>query len=123
MAQERLSMRKIKEVLRLKWGCGLPNGAVARSCRISTSTVSEYVTRAKAAGLSWPLPDDLDDAGLVAMLYTTPETPRRCTMAEQTLVELREKIEKHIKNGYLKRVDAPVGVKPALKCWMELNEG
>ena len=32
-------------------------------------------------------------------------------------------VEKHIKNTYLKRVDAPVGVKPALKCWMELNEG
>ena len=29
----------------------------------------------------------------------------------------------HIKNTYLKRVDAPVGVKPSLKCWMELNEG
>ena len=37
--------------------------------------------------------------------------------------EIRGKIEKHIKNGYLKRVDAPVGVKPALRCWMELNEG
>ena len=41
----------------------------------------------------------------------------------QTLVDLRAKVEKHIKNTYLKRVDAPVGVKPALKCWMELNEG
>ena len=30
---------------------------------------------------------------------------------------------KHIKDTYLKRVDAPVGVKPALKCWMEINEG
>ena len=40
-----------------------------------------------------------------------------------TLVELRAKLEKHIKNNYLKRIDAPVGVKPALKCWMELNEG
>ena len=36
---------------------------------------------------------------------------------------MRGKVEKHIKNTYLKRVDAPVGVKPALKCWMELNEG
>jgi hypothetical protein len=36
---------------------------------------------------------------------------------------MRANVEKHIKNSYLKRVDAPVGVKPTLKCWMELNEG
>lgn len=75
MAQERLSMRKIKEVLRLKWACGLPNRAVARSCRISPATVSEYVNRAKAAGLSWPLPDGLDNAALYAKLFPAPERP------------------------------------------------
>lgn len=72
MAQERLSMRKIKEVLRLKWACGLPNRAVAASCRISTSSVSDYVSRAKVAGLSWPLPDDLDEAALWARLFPEP---------------------------------------------------
>ena len=72
MAQERLSMRKIKEVLRLKWACGLPNRAVAASCRISTSSVSDYISRAKVAGLSWPLPDDLDEAALRARLFPEP---------------------------------------------------
>jgi hypothetical protein len=38
-------------------------------------------------------------------------------------VEIRAKVEKHIKNTYLKRVDAPAGVSPSLRCWMELNEG
>jgi SNF2 family DNA or RNA helicase len=38
-------------------------------------------------------------------------------------LEIRSRVEKHIKNTYLKRVDAPVGVRPSLKCWMELNEG
>jgi len=75
MAQERLSMRKLKEVLRLKWGCGLANHVVARSCRVSSSSVSEYVNRARAAGLSWPLPEDLDDAALWAKLFPTPERP------------------------------------------------
>ena len=60
---------------------------------------------------------------IVASIRSEPQTPRACTTAEKTLVELRAKIEKHIKNSYLKRVDAPVGVKPALRCWMELNEG
>lgn len=60
---------------------------------------------------------------IVASIRSKPETPRKCTTEEKTLVELRVKIEKHIKNTYLKRVDAPVGIKPVLKCWMELNEG
>jgi transposase len=68
-------MRKIREVLRLKWGCGLANLAVARSCHISSSTVSEYVKRAKASGFCWPLPDDLDDAALYARLYPPAERP------------------------------------------------
>ena len=66
----------------------------------------------------------LEEPGeIVASIRSKPETPRNCTTEEKTLVELRGKIEKHIKNTYLKRVDAPVGVKPALRCWMELNEG
>lgn len=66
----------------------------------------------------------LEEPGeIVASIRSKPETPRRCTTEETTLVDLRAKVEKHIKNSYLKRVDAPVGVKPALKCWMELNEG
>ena len=66
----------------------------------------------------------LEEPGeIVASIRSKPETPRKCATEEKTLIELRGKIEKHIKNSYLKRVDAPVGVKPALRCWMELNEG
>jgi superfamily II DNA or RNA helicase len=63
-----------------------------------------------------------DPSEIVASVRSTPSTPRRCTTPEATLIEVRAKVEKHIKNSYLKRVDAPVGVKPSLKCWMELNE-
>ena len=59
---------------------------------------------------------------IIASVRSKPKTPRKCTTDEKTLIEIRAKIEKHIKNTYLKRVDAPVGVKPLLKCWMELNE-
>lgn len=66
----------------------------------------------------------LEEPGdIVASIRSGPETPRRCVMDEKSLLDVRGKIEKHIKNSYLKRLDAPVGVKPALKCWMELNEG
>ena len=66
----------------------------------------------------------LEESGeIIASIRSKPETPRKCTTVEKTLVDIRAKIEKHIKNTYLKRIDAPVGVKPSLKCWMELNEG
>ena len=66
----------------------------------------------------------LDEPGeIVASIRAKPDTPRKCTTNENTLIEIRAKVDKQIKNTYLKRIDAPVGVKPSLKCWMELNEG
>ena len=66
----------------------------------------------------------LEEPGeIVPSIRSKPKTPRRCVTEENTLVEIRKKIEKHIKNTYLKRIDAPVGVKASLKCWMELNDG
>ena len=68
MPAERLSMRKTREILRLRLGLGLSLRDVGRSVCVSSSTVSETVSRATRAGLGWPLPDDLDDAGLEARL-------------------------------------------------------
>ncbi len=58
---------------------------------------------------------------IVEFIRCQPDTPRHCTIAEETLADIRTKIEKHIKNTYLKSVQAPLGVKPALKAWLELN--
>jgi len=69
MPQKRLSMRKIKEILRLSWGMGLGRRQVARSLCISHSTVIECIDRALKAGLSWPLPGDLDEGTLEGLLY------------------------------------------------------
>lgn len=77
MTQERLTMRKISEVLRLKWECGLSNRATARSCSISHSTVAETLRRAQEAGLSWPLPADMGEDTLYELLF--PKTPQSTT--------------------------------------------
>jgi len=69
MANRRLSMRKIKEVLKLKWKHGCSTKQVAKSCNISRSTVRDYVRRAEAAGLTWPLDPELDDATLEKLLF------------------------------------------------------
>jgi superfamily II DNA or RNA helicase len=50
-----------------------------------------------------------------------PDTPRQRAVDDKTLAEIRKKVETHVKNTYLKRVQAPVGVKATLKCWMELS--
>jgi transposase len=65
-------MRKIREVLRLKWDNGMSNRRIAASSGIGRPTVSEYLRRAEEAGLSWPLPDDLDDARLERLLFPPP---------------------------------------------------
>jgi len=69
MANVRLSMRKIREVLRLSLGGGLSARQVAQSCDIGRTVVSKYLDRARQAGLSWPLPEDLDDTALENLLF------------------------------------------------------
>src|SRR4029453_9540165 len=71
MPAQRLSMRQVREVLRLKWACGLSDRKIAQSVRVSRPTVAEYVRRAQEAGLSWPLPDTLDDTALERQLFAT----------------------------------------------------
>lgn len=58
---------------------------------------------------------------IAQVIRSTPETRRHCLIEQPTLSEIRKKVEKHIKNSYLKRVQAPVLVKPVLRAWMELS--
>lgn len=62
-------MKKIREVLRLKFDKGASVRQIAGSCKVSVSTVSEYLCRADAAGFRWPLPDGLTDEELDRALY------------------------------------------------------
>jgi len=72
MPAERLSMRQIREVLRLRFASKLPQRAIAKSLGLSQGAVSGYLSRARAASLVWPLPEDLDDAQLEALLFPLP---------------------------------------------------
>jgi len=94
MTRERIPMRMIKEVLRLKWSCGLGRRAIAKSCGIAKSTVIEYLRRAKKAGLSWPLPADMDDSALEHLLFPpviVSESPRPLPVWEDVHRELSRK--------------------------------
>ena len=81
----------------------------------------------EAGSTRWYLYDSdrdviLEEPGeIVASIRSERQTPRNCTRDEKSLIGIRSKVETYIRNTYLKRVDAPLGVKPSLKCWMELN--
>ena len=75
MAATRLLMRRLREVLRLEYDAGLPHRAIAHACAVGLGTVTTYLQRVAAAGLSWPLPDDLDDAALEARVFARPAVP------------------------------------------------
>ena len=69
MPQERLPVRKIREVIRLHHEAELSNRAIARVCNVSNSTVGEYLARAEQAGLGWPLPEELSENELYRQLF------------------------------------------------------
>jgi len=66
---KRLSMRKIKEILRLKWDLGLSNRDIANSIQISPSTVGDCIKRVARAKLEWPLLPVMEDEQLEQLLY------------------------------------------------------
>ncbi len=72
MPGERLSMRKIRELLRLRFAQGLSQRAIGHSLQLSIGAVNSYLTRARLAGLDWPLPEELGDAQLEVLLYPPP---------------------------------------------------
>jgi transposase len=73
MPAERLSMRKIRELLRLKYEHQFSNRKIALSCGIARATVSDYLNRVSRAQLSWPLPEELTDDNLEALIFAKTE--------------------------------------------------
>jgi len=70
MPQDKLSMRKIRDVLRYRFDAQLSLEATARALQISKGVVAKYVKLAAAAGISWPIPDELSDQDLEHLLKT-----------------------------------------------------
>lgn len=89
MAKERLTVRKIREILRLKEELGLSNRAIARACKVSNSTVGEYLERAQKAGLCWPLPEGLSEDELYQRLF--PENAEEASPSTRPLPDLPPK--------------------------------
>ncbi len=69
MAQERISMRKIKEALRLYYEAKVSQNNIAKVTGISRHSAQQYVLRFKASGLSWPLPENISEEELDNRLF------------------------------------------------------
>ena len=96
MPQKGLTMHTIREILRLYFGQGLSAREVARACRLSHSTVLDYLKRAASAGISWPLPDGLDDDLLAGCLGVKPDGPNATHPLPDMAVVLKELRRKHV---------------------------
>ena len=79
---KRTGMINIKDILRHRHDLGLPRAQIAAATGVSAGTVSHVLDRAEAAGLSWPLPADLDDDALRARLYPPPVRDSGCCFAD-----------------------------------------
>jgi len=88
-------MRKIKEILRLKFELGLKNREIARSCLIPHTTVANYLRRARDAGLTWPLPPDLDEGTLERQLFADDPWARPRETRLPDFASIHEEFRRH----------------------------
>jgi transposase len=74
MAANRITMRKIREVLRLRFEASLSVRQINASTKISVGAIQKLLTKANQLSLSWPLPDSLDDVELAKLFYPKADT-------------------------------------------------
>ena len=79
---EKLTMKNVREVLRLKLDCNLSARKIAQTCGFARSTIGEYISRFNQSGLDWPLPPHLSDGQLAKALFKEPaDSQDKGTMA------------------------------------------
>lgn len=80
MPAKRNTMRKIREVLRLKLEAGLSVRKISASTKISIGSIHKLLSTSQTLGLTWPLPDGMDDGQLARLFYPGADTKchRQC---------------------------------------------
>jgi prevent-host-death family protein len=67
-------MRKVRDVLRLKHTLGMSFRQMSEATGIGKTVVKEYVRRAGVIGITWPVPEEIDDAELEQRLFPVSAT-------------------------------------------------
>ncbi len=93
MATERLTMRKIREILRHKWALGRSHRDVAASLSVSIGAVSAAEQRARRAGLDWGTVEGLSDEALELAFYGVLASDRHRSLPDPATLhaELKRK--------------------------------
>lgn len=95
--------------------------------RAASEACREDVWTVEAGDVQWYLYDIASNAiiedatKIVDSIRSQPETPRKVEMERLQFSDIRTAVEKHIAKTFLRKVQAPVGVGPVLRAWMELN--
>jgi transposase len=87
-------MRMIKEVLRLYYSCGLSHKKISKALGCSHGSVAEYIHRAQAAGLTWPLSDELDDAQINERLFPGSGGPKKKSRPQPDCAHIHQELKK-----------------------------
>ena len=85
-------MRQLTDILRLKHAAGLSHAKIAAALGLSKGVVSKYVSLANAKGVSWPLPEELDEGALERLLFPDARARRRC--AEPDYLEVHQELKR-----------------------------
>ena len=85
-------MRKIKDILRLRYETGLAYRGIASALNIGYGTVVEYLNRAEQAGLSWPIPEDLNERDLGRKLFPTQAVTGQRRFVEPDFPGVRQEL-------------------------------
>ena len=110
-------MRKIRDVLRYRHSTDLSLEAISRSLNISKGVVAKYVRLAADAGLTWPLPADLDDGALERQLYRQPSA-RESTFTEPDYALIHQELKRRhgpLQGRSLRNQRGRLGVRR--RCW------
>ena len=87
-------MRKVEDVLRLKWDAGLSPRQIGKAVGIGRTTVSEYIARAEAAQITWPLPEGIDAAELERRLFKAPGQAGKCAHAQPDFARVHQELRR-----------------------------
>ena len=93
MPSRRITMRKIKEVLRLRYACGLSLEQIARAQNLSKGVVAKYLKRAAAAGIDGATAQTLDEADLAQRLKPSNDTPRQSSFTAPDFASIHQALK------------------------------
>lgn len=93
MPTEKLSMRKIKQILQLHYESGLSRRAISVAVGTSYGSVANYLNRAEKAGVSWPLSDDMDERELGRLLFPSQPSSKHCQFVDPDYPKVQQELK------------------------------